>query len=552
MKFGRIPVAHSEGAILAGSIRVLGQKWKKGRQLNRFDVEILQNEGIETVVAARLDAHDVEEDAAAEALARVLCGEGLEIRTAATGRCNLYAKHRGLLQLRPERIHALNSVDEAFTVATLPNYSPVFAGKLVVSVKIIPFAVSRDKLSQCVAVANFGAPPINVFEYQSLSIGLIQTRTEGFTDNLISKGRDMLARRAQLVESSLMTDTVCEHHEEAVAKALQEYFKMDLDVILLLGASAIQDRNDVIPQGIVNAGGRIEHFGMPVDPGNLLLTAKYRKMDILGLPGCVRSPKRNGFDFVFERLAAGLEVLPADIQQMGVGGIVPEPPKRPVRRTVVSDNQVSEQIKVAAIVLAAGQSSRMGASNKLFLKVGQTTMIQQVVTNLKASAVDQVFVVTGHDREQVEDELKDESVTYIHNPEYTKGLSTSLRVALAELPNDINAALICLGDMPLVESGSIDALIDAFDPVAQHTICVPTYQGKRGNPVLWGRRYFQEMMEVQGDVGAKHIIGEYEDSVVEITLDDVGVITDFDTPEAYAFVSEHLDSGEEDLSSTKQ
>lgn len=537
MKFGRIPVEQSEGAILAGPIRVHGKKWKKGRKLSRFDVEVLQGIKLKSIIAARLDDKDVDEDAAAEAIARVICGEGLEIRAPATGRCNLYAKHRGLLQLRPERIHAINSVNEAFTVATLPNYSRVYAGQLTVSVKIIPFAVSRDMLNECITEANFGVTPINVLEYRSMSIGLIQTHADWFKRNLLAKGKSMLESRAELVDSRIVAYDECEHCEDEVSKLLVEYFKKDLDLILLLGASAIQGREDVIPQGIVNAGGRIEHFGMPVDPGNLLLTARYRKIDILGLPGCVRTPKRNGFDFVFERMAAGIEVLSSDITEMGVGGIMLEPSKRPARRTIVESGQTTAKTRIAAIVLAAGQSSRMGDDNKLFLKVGERSMIQQVVANLAGSAVDRVFVVTGHERERVRSELKGESVTFVHNREFAKGLSTSLRAALAQIPKKFNAALICLGDMPFVDSSHINALIEAFDPLAERSICVPMFQGKRGNPVLWDSRYFQEMMEVQGDVGAKHIIGEYEDSVVEVEMDGTGVLTDLDTPEAYATIS---------------
>lgn len=544
MKFGRIPVEQCEGAILAGPLQAYGKKWKKGRKLSRYDVEVLQSLSIETVIAARLEDRDVDEDAAAEAIARVICGEGLEARAPATGRCNLYAKHRGLLQLRPERIHAINSVNEAFTVATLPNYCQVYAGQLAVSVKIIPFGVSRELLSDCIAEANYGAAPINVLEYRPMSIGLIQTHADWFNRNLLKKGKAMLDSRAEMINSKIVAYDECGHHESDVSKLLVEYFTKDLDLILLLGASAIQGRQDVIPQGIVNAGGRIEHFGMPVDPGNLLLKARYRKIDILGLPGCVRTPKRNGFDLVFERLAAGIEVLPSDIVEMGHGGIMLEPSKRPVRRTVEESLQISAERKIAAIVLAAGQSSRMGGHNKLFLRVGERSMIQQVVANLADSAVDRIFVVTGHERERVRNELKNQPVTFVHNREFSKGLSTSLRSALARLPKEISAAMICLADMPFVGSLHINALIEAYDPKAERSICVPTYQGKRGNPVLWDRRYFQQMMEIQGDVGAKHIIGEYDDSVIEVEIDDAGVLTDVDTPESYAKMGAVLDKQE--------
>ena len=131
------------------------------------------------------------------------------------------------------------------------------------------------------------------------------------------------------------------HHEDEITAAVVRSLKKKPDLLLLLGASAIQDREDVIPKGIVNAGGKVEHFGMPVDPGNLLLLGRYENTRILGLPGCVRSPKRNGFDFVIERLAAGVEVTSADIQGMGTFGVLTEPSRRPVRRTPVKNRYSS-------------------------------------------------------------------------------------------------------------------------------------------------------------------------------------------------------------------
>ena len=389
-------------------------------------------------------------------------------------------------------------------------------------------------------------PAVTVRPFESMRIGLIQTYTKWFNQALLVKGSHMLQERAEMVGSAITVERTCDHHEDAVFQQIRSLMSMNLDLILVLGASAIQDREDVIPKGIVTAGGRIEHFGMPVDPGNLLLLAKCEKTMILGLPGCVRSPKRNGFDYVFERLAAGMEVLPDDIMNMGTSGILTEPSRRPVRRTPAASQTARDSKRITAVVLAAGQSRRMGDKNKLFLKMGEESIIQKVVNNLKRSKVDNVVVVTGHESEKVVSELSDASVRFVHNPEYSQGLSTSLRTALANLSQDISGVLVCLGDMPFVNNWHIDKLIDAFDPVTKHSICIPTYKGKRGNPVLWDRRYFQEMMELRGDVGAKHMIGDYEESVIEIEIDDIGVVTDFDTPEAYAKLGEPTIDQEQD------
>ena len=245
----------------------LGRKWKKGRELTRHDIDVLEAEGFDTVVAAKLEQNDVDEDSAAEAIARVIAGTGVEIRPAATGRCNIYAKCKGLLELRIEAIDRINLVDEAFTVATLPSYTSVYSGRLVVSVKVIPFAVSRELLNQCISEAAKGVRPVNVFEYRAMAIGLIQTTTAWFNPSLLEKGAGMLKERAEALGSSIVDEEICNHDEEGVARSLASLLSKDLDMVFVLGATAIQDRNDVIPQGIVDSGGRIEHFGMPMDPG---------------------------------------------------------------------------------------------------------------------------------------------------------------------------------------------------------------------------------------------------------------------------------------------
>ena len=534
MKFARVSVDNAEGVILAHSIKVLERKWKKGRVLSRHDIDVLQQEGYDSVVGASLDDNDIDEDSAAEAVARVIAGHGVEVRPAATGRCNIYASVRGLLDVRGQAVERINGFDEAFTAATLPSYTNVYSGQLLATVKIIPFAVSRQALNQCVAIAAKGAPPINVYEYQNQSVGLIQTQTPWFKSSLLDKGLKMLRQRVQELGLEILEHQVCEHHEDAVAAAVNGMLNKGLDLILVLGACAIQDRGDVVPQGIVNAGGRIDHFGMPVDPGNLLLLARHRRTVILGLPGCVRSPKRNGFDFVFERIAAGMDIRGEDITKMGVGGVLAEPSRRPERRSAkLPSSQRREAKKVAAIVLAAGQSRRMGEHNKLLMKINRSTVIRTVVSNLMESDAEDVYVATGHDRDLISKELSGLPVTLIHNPEYSRGLSTSLRTVLAAIPGDIDGILVCLGDMPFVNSEHINMLIESFNPIAEHGICVPTYKGKRGNPVLWDRRYIQEMMEVRGDTGAKHMIGDYDDFVIEVETDSCGVVTDLDTPEAF-------------------
>jgi molybdenum cofactor cytidylyltransferase len=221
---------------------------------------------------------------------------------------------------------------------------------------------------------------------------------------------------------------------------------------------------------------------------------------------------------------------------MGVGGLLKEMPGRPMSR---EDEDMADDIpeavrSIGALLLAAGQSRRMGKANKMLVEINGTPMVVHAARALIASGTAPIIVVLGHEPAAVEAALKGLPVTFVRNPEYADGLSTSLKAGLAALPDRCNGAVIALGDMPEVTAADIESLIDAFDPVTGHTICVPTHHSKRGNPVLWGRRYFAEMAGVSGDVGARHLIDENADQVVEVPRDNPGILIDLDTPEAVA------------------
>jgi molybdenum cofactor cytidylyltransferase len=196
---------------------------------------------------------------------------------------------------------------------------------------------------------------------------------------------------------------------------------------------------------------------------------------------------------------------------------------------------------IAGIVLGAGRSSRMGGPNKLLEEINGKPLIRIVTDHVLASKARPVIVVTGHQRERVEAALKGLSVKLVHNPNFADGLGTSLRTGIAALPPEPDGAIVCLGDMPQVDAAIIDRLIDGFDPDNGALVVVPTIEGKRGNPVLWSRRFFPDLMAVEGDVGARHLIGRYTEAVAEVPLIGTAALTDVDTPEAFQAVKAELE-----------
>ena len=331
MKFGRMAVAAGEGLILAHSVRASGLALKKGETLGAEHIRSLELAGIDSIIGAKLEPGDVPENVAALRLARHIAGAQIELDRAFTGRCNLLAASSGLVRVDPVAIDAINGVDESITVATLAPYRPVQAGEMVATVKMIPFAVDGDCLARCMRGS---AGAVSVLPFQPMRVGVVSTTLPGLKTSAIAKTLDNLAARLAPAQARITHDTRVAHDAQALAAAIRSIDAADL--LVVFGASAITDRRDVVPVAIELAGGVVEHLGMPVDPGNLLLLGHLvcdeTKIPVIGAPGCARSPKENGFDFVLRRLLAGISVTGADLRGMGVGGLLNEIASRPQPR----------------------------------------------------------------------------------------------------------------------------------------------------------------------------------------------------------------------------
>jgi molybdenum cofactor cytidylyltransferase len=316
-------LADALGAVCVHSVRFADGAVKKGTLLGQTEIAMLRAAGIDSVVAARLEAGDVGEDVAAAGLAAAVAGPDVRVEKAFTGRSNLYSEADGVLVLDQRAIDAVNAVEEAITFATLPAYKAVVAGEMIGTVKIIPFAVPSRMLEDALAAVG-GRPLIRVAPFQLKKVGVVSTVLPGLKPSVIRKTVSVLQQRLDPAGASVSADLQTPHETEPLADALRSLAAGNSELIVVFGASAITDRRDVIPAAIEGAGGRVEHFGMPVDPGNLLLIGEIAGRPVLGAPGCARSPKENGFDWILQRLLAQVPVTRADIAALGVGGLLME------------------------------------------------------------------------------------------------------------------------------------------------------------------------------------------------------------------------------------
>jgi molybdenum cofactor cytidylyltransferase len=540
MIFGPAALADARGAIMAHSQKVGERMIRKGALLDDAAIEALRAAGRTEVICARLEPGDVPEDIAADRLAMPLVAPLIGRSRAATGRVNLSAEAPGLLRVDAARIDRLNTIDEAMTIGTLPDCAVVAPKDLIATIKIIPFSVPGTVLAVAEALVRQRPGPLILHPFRALKVGLVITALPGLKDSVTDKTIAITEARITALTGSLLPPVHCAHAEDAIGLALEGLVRDGADLLLVIGASAVVDRRDVGPAGIVRAGGEILHFGMPVDPGNLICLGRIGEKPALVLPGCARSPSLNGIDFVLSRLFAGLEVTPRDMMRMGVGGLLKEMETRPMPRekapaTTRSGAAPRSAPTIAAVVLGAGRSRRMAPHNKLLVtdRSGRT-MIARVVDNVLSSGVRPVLVVTGHQAAEVEQALGGRPVRYVYAPDYAEGLAASLKAGIAAVPPECAAALVCLGDMPLVTGRMMDRLVSMYDPQEGRLIVLPTFRGKQGNPMLWDRRFFPEILEIAGDSGARFLIGKHMESVAEVEMADDAVLRDFDTTESLA------------------
>lgn len=529
MKFGPASPADAIGGVTVHTLRQGSLVLKKGTTVGPAEAEALSRAGVKEIVVVRLEDGDVSEDVAAASIAQTVAGEGITVERAFTGRANLFAAHPGVLVVDRAAVDRINGVDEAITFATLPAFKSVVEGEMIATVKLIPFGVASDLRDAAVKAAAGGV--MRIAPYGVKRVGVVSTVLPGLSPKVIEKTLRVTAERLAPTGARIIAERRVAHDEDALAASIKEVLGLGAELVIVFGASAIADRRDVIPAAIEHVGGSIEHFGMPVDPGNLLLIGNTGGVPVLGAPGCARSPVENGFDWVLMRLLAKLKVTRADLTGMGVGGLLMEIVTRPQPRVPLGTDG---NRNVAAIILAAGRSTRMGGPNKLLADFGGKPLVRIVAEQAVASKATSVTVVTGHQAAEVEKALAGLDVKFVRNPDFAEGLATSVKKGIGALPADADGAVVCLGDMPLIDAQLIDRLIEAFAPDRGNLIAVPVSDGRRGNPVLWSRRFFGELMTLDGDIGARHLIVKHGEAVTEVPVEGHGAFLDIDTPQALA------------------
>ena len=529
MLLAEFATADCQGLVLAHRQNFADGSIAKGTLLTANHLAELGAAGIDKLICARPDAGDVHEDEAAARLASLLAPDNLDFTRAATGRVNMKVPRQGLVRYERTLIRAINEIDERITFALVQHNQLLARGQMAATLKIIPFFVPHSSLQQ---IENLlaGAPAFGFHPLKTAQVALIQTRIPGQADRLFAATKKVTADRLAMLECEVMASPVCAHNKYQVAEQIQSCAAGGADIILLCGGSAIIDRQDELPEAVIEAGGQVIQLGLAVDPGNLLMFAKVGDVPVIGMPGCARSPKLNGLDWVLQLVLADIEMTRGEFADMAAGGLLMEIASRPLPRAIATKPQQPDRL--AGIVLAAGQSSRMGPDNKLLAEFAGKPLVRYVTEVMLGAGLEDLTVVIGHQADQVAAALADLPLHLLFNADFAAGQGHSVAAGVCALDGAVTDALIALGDMPLISPEMVQNLVEAHLACDDHQrrITLPSCDGKRGNPVIWGSAFFPELKQLRGDTGGRQVLQDHLAVHNLVEISSSAIFRDIDTP----------------------
>ena len=561
MIFAEFDIDECLGAVLAHSRKLDGKRIAKGRVLDAGLIEAFVRNGVTSLVCAKPEKGDRSEDEVAsqiaQKLAEGLAAEDIEVSIAATGRVNFKTRKTGLIRYERDQLRAFNMVHEGVGLSLPAHNQLLSAGQFIATLKVIPFFLHRDVVAKLLHALG-DAPLFTFHALASKRAALIQTYGHALPDKVYQATETVTRNRLQALGSQLISSLQSAHETDALARQIETAIKQGAEMLLICGGSAIVDRQDVIPAAICQLGGQIDQLGLAVDPGNMLMTAAIGGVPVIGMPGCARSPKLNGFDWVLQLLLAAIPLDRETLADLAAGGLLSEIASRPMPR-IQAEKQSRQKAetpqKMACILLAAGQSRRMGGTNKLLMEIRGKPVVRYAAEALCQAGLGDVYVVTGHQPEQVQNSLNGLQVTFVHNPDYASGQASSVVQAISVLPEGVSDVLIALGDMPLINPALLTALAKqhlAKSGTGLPQITLPTYQiegnsemVRRGNPVIWSRAFFADLTELSGDQGGRQILADYPACIQQLHWPDPHAFMDVDTGEAFAEIVQHFSYSEE-------
>ena len=533
MKLQSLRPLESIGLVLAQTYNLTSRTISKGTFITNEILDYFKMGNVQTILCAVPDEGDIHEDEAAEAISNAIDKNQIYAEKASTGRVNFKSQSLCLVRYERALIREVNLVDESIAFSIVEHNQLIAKNDLIATLKIIPFFTKKIYVDQVIKILARN----ELFKIHSLKkkeVILIQTCFEWQKKSIFTATSNVTRGRLEALGCTLKTESLIPHDHKSLCSEIESSINSGAQVLLISGASAITDRSDYIPKAILSVGGKIIQFGLAVDPGNLLLIGQIGSTTIIGMPGCARSPKLNGFDWVLQLLMANIPINKKELADMGAGGLLMEIASRPLPRALAKSVKKREK-KIMGVILAAGNSTRMGKENKLLRNIGDASLVRNTAVEMLKSELDSCSIVLGYQSDKIAEVIKDLNIKLILNPLWEEGQASSLKAALNTLDATYSDLLIMLGDLPGVKSKHINKIIEEhlLTNNRKSKITIPSFNGTKGNPVIWGRSFFTDLSNLKGDVGGRALFSQHPAAINLLDMEDPAVVSDTDTAEDF-------------------
>ena len=543
MKIKNLAPQDSIGVVLAQTYNLPGKIISKGTFVTNEVVGYFKTGNVKTILCAVPEEGDIHEDEAAEAISSAIDKNHIYADKASTGRVNFKSQSLCLVRYDRDFIKEVNLVDESIAFSIVEHNQLLAEGDLIATLKIIPFFMQKKYVDRVIKMLTKDQL-FKIHNLKKKEVTLIQTCFEWQKKSIFTATSNVTKARLEALGCSLKKEKLINHDYDTLRAIIRSSVKNEPEILLVSGATAITDRSDYIPKAILSEGGEIIQYGLAVDPGNLLLIGKVGNTTVIGMPGCARSPKLNGFDWVLQLLMADIPINREELADMGAGGLLMEIASRPLPRALAKSVSKHEK-KVMGVILAAGNSTRMGKDNKLLSYIGDAPLIRNTAIEMLKSDLDSCSIVLGYQSDKVADVIKDLNVNLILNPLWKEGQASSLRAAINTLDSTYSDLLIMLGDLPGIKSSHINSIIEEhlLTDNRKSNITIPSFKGQKGNPVIWGRSFFHDLSNLEGDVGGRTLFSEHPAAINILEMNDPWVVKDADTPEDFENFFKYKEQG---------
>ena len=310
-------LCHDITAILEGGFK--GVKFKRGHVITEEDISELLDIGESHIFVWDPKADEVHEDDAALALAKVICGENLVYSNPSEGKVQINSTIDGLFCIDREALKAINRVPD-YTVACLPNFTPVEKGDKLAGTRIIPLVTKRQNVLEAARIAKEHSPVLMVRPFKPLKSGVIITGSEVYYGRIKDRFEPIMTEKLNRYGAEILKFTKCPDDLDLILEAIRDFKSQGAELILLTGGMSV-DPDDLTPTAIRKSGARLVTQGVPMQPGNMLTMAYLDNTMLIGVPGASMHSPTTSLDVFLPRVFAGIEITEEEIASYGEGGL---------------------------------------------------------------------------------------------------------------------------------------------------------------------------------------------------------------------------------------